>query len=394
MQLLVGVVKPYLWGSTTAIPAILGTEETGEPQAEYWLGAHPGGPATIAGEGLGDWLASRPDALGAGSRAAFGDQLPFLMKVLAAERPLSLQAHPTREDAEKGFAAEEAAGVPVDSPERSFKDRWPKPEMIVALGPFEALSGFRSPWETAALFQALGVPDETLKPIVGPLLARDGSSALAQVFLDCLGGGELRAGLVSEVLAAAVRHTEDEGELGEFARLAVLLDENYPGDPSLLAALLLNHVHLAPGEAVYTPPGTLHAYLSGTGIEIMAASDNVLRGGLTSKYVNVPALASCLTFEAAGGGVITAAPEGAGVFSYDTPDPEFHLWRVEPAPGCDVVLPGPGRARILLVVAGHVTCSAGGEELELIQGQSAFLGADEDVTLSGDALAFLAAPGV
>jgi mannose-6-phosphate isomerase len=225
-------------------------------------------------------------------------------------------------------------------------------------------------------------------------LARDGSSALAQVFLDCLGAGDLRDGLVSEVLAAAVRHTGDAGELGEFARLAVLLDESYPGDPSLLAALLLNHVRLEAGQAVYTPPGTVHAYLSGTGIEVMAASDNVLRGGLTTKYVNVSALASCVTFEASGGGVLEAEPDGAGCWSYPTPDPEFHLWRVEPVPGIPVALPGSGRARILLVVAGHVDCASGGHDLELIQGQAAFVAADESVSLTGDALAFLAAPGV
>jgi mannose-6-phosphate isomerase len=398
MQPLTGVVKNYAWGSSSAIPKLLGQADDGRPFAEYWLGTNAAGPARVldAPATLDMWLRRHPDELGADARTAYGDQLPFLLKVLAADKPLSLQAHPNDAEARAGFARENAAGVPLDSPTRSFKDASSKPELLVALTPFDALSGFREPAETLRLFDdGLGVPIEVTRPVLGPLWHREQSqAALAEVFLDCLTSDNARGDALAEVVSAAAKHMNDPGEVGRFARLALLLDEFYPGDPSLLAALLLNHVTLRPGDGMYTAPGTLHAYLSGVGIELMANSDNVLRGGLTPKHIDHAALGACVDFEAAPPALVSPVAKTDGIWLYPTPAPQFALWRLAPALGVPVRVPADGRPRILLVVRGHLDAQSDGVSLTLSQGQACFVGADESVELTGAALAFLAASGV
>jgi len=396
MESLTGVVKHYAWGSPDAIPNLLCQPEDGTPWAEYWLGTHIAGPAVLAdGSTLDSWLGAHQTSVNQSELASFGPHLPYLLKLLAAEEPLSLQAHPSRADAQAGFAAEEARGLALDDPERNFKDDWPKPELVVAITPFEALSGFRDPSETLALFDALGVDDEIMRPTLGPLRYRDGAAALAEVFLDCLTLDNTRQAILEQVLSAAVRHTEDDGDVGRFARLAITLDEHHPGDPSLLAALLLNHVQLEPGQALHNHPGVVHSYLHGTGVELMANSDNVLRAGLTSKHVDHSALAGIVDFQPAEPGIVDPVPEGTGVWHYRTSEQEFTLWRLEPSPDHGATpMPGQGRARLVLLTDGHLIMRTGTETLELVQGQAAFVGADEAATITGDAMAFLAAPGV
>ncbi len=396
MKLITGVVQPYAWGATDSIPALLGTESTGEPQAEYWLGAHASAPSAVVDEPgvtVRSLVQAEPQVLGSGSRAEFGDVLPYLLKILAAAQPLSLQAHPSRAQAEVGYAAENAAGIAIDDPARTYKDDWPKPEMIVALTPFSALCGFRDPVETADLFRAIGAPDE-LSSIIGPLTQRSGSAGLAEVFLDVLSLDGPRRELVTEVVAAAVGHQDAPGAVGSFARTAVDLDERYPSDPSILAALLMNRIELEPGEAIFLPAGNMHAYLKGTGVEIMANSDNVLRGGLTAKHIDVDALVQVVEFEAGPVEVLHPVSEGPGVARYLTPAPEFALWRLDLEPTESVLLPGAGRARIILLTDGHVACATSGETIELVKGRSAFVAADEQVRLTGSCVAFVAAAGV
>ena len=405
MQTLTGTVKHYDWGSTKAIPKLLRLAEDGRPWAEYWLGTHPAGCALVDAEPdvpdaesdvpLDDWLATHDGALSAPEVTDFGTHLPYLMKVLAADQPLSLQAHPSRVDAQRGFADEQARGLAPDDPDRNFKDDWPKPEMIVALTPFEALSGFRDPAATLALFDALGVDDEIMRPTFGPLQYRQGAAALAEVFLDCLTLDDTRRAILNEVLAAAVRHGQDEGEVGQFARLAITLDEYYPDDPSLLAALLLNHVTLAPGQGLHNSAGVVHSYLQGVGIEIMASSDNVLRAGLTSKHVDHAALISIVDFDPAPPDVCDPTPDGAGVWRYPTTDQEFALWRLNPTEDdAPSPLPDDGRARIVLVTDGYVNITSDGATTELVQGEAGFVAADEAASFTGDATAYLAGPGV
>ncbi len=393
MERLLGVVQPYAWGSPTVIPEFLGVEPSGEPQAELWFGAHPLAPSMAAGEPLDKIVDRDPEAVvGAASVDAFGPRLPFLVKIIAADRPLSLQAHPTRQQAEAGYAREEAAGVPRDAPNRTYRDGWPKPEVLCALRQTEALCGFRDPTETYALFQRLGVP--RVLSLVFPLsdASLPAVERLAVVFGRLLRLSADQRPVVDEVLAVAAQLSGD-GELGRFARTACEIGSFYPGDPGVLAALLMNRLTLQPNEALYLPAGNLHAYLSGGGVEIMANSDNVLRGGLTPKHIDVAELLRVVDFTPGFGGLIKPVEESAGVWHYPTPAPEFALWRLE-AGEDPLPVPATGGGRILLVTQGSVILNSGPEELALARGESALVTAAETVSLVGPGTVFVGAPGV
>ena len=390
IEAITGKIQPYAWGSTTAIPEFLGVEASGEPQAELWLGAHSSAPSDIEGVPLDRAIADEPVTyLGQRSIDRFGPRLPFLTKVLAAEQPLSLQAHPSREQAEAGFEAENAAGVEMDAPNRTYRDSWPKPEMMCALGDFEALCGFRDPLETYELFAALEI-DQVLD-VVDPLRA-GGATGVEQAFTQLLFSShpEMLVGVVTSLCRQLVGRDD---ALGAFARTAVEIGRYHPGDPGVLAALMMNRLALRRFDAMFLPAGNLHAYLHGTGVEVMANSDNVLRGGLTPKHIDVDALLSTLDFTPGVPALVPMEDLSAGVIHYDTPAPEFSVWRLEPG-DAELSLPAGGTGRILLVVEGMVVL-AGSRELKLGQGESAFLTADEsEVTLGGDGIAFLSAPGI
>lgn len=389
MHLMSGTTQNYAWGSSSEIPRVLGLPETGQPMAEYWLGAHASAPSTVEGTALDTRIQAGPQLVGEASVERFGARLPYLLKVLAADQPLSLQVHPTREQAEAGFARENAAGIALDDPKRTYKDDWPKPELMLALTPFDALCGFRDPMQTAELFEKLGIP--ALDQMVAPLRLRQGSAGLAEVFLDALSATDEHRDLVVETVARCVPHVDDKGDFGHFCNTAVMLDEYFPGDPSILAALMLNRFTMQPGEAVFLEAGSMHAYLRGTGIEVMANSDNVVRGGLTRKHIDVDELLAVVNFDAAAVSLVEPEQEAPGLLRYPTPAPEFVLWKLDPSDGVEVALPATDGGRVLLVVEGHVRDQAG---TELRQGQAAFLDAGEQVVLSGDGTAFLAAPGV
>lgn len=395
MQLLHGTVQHYPWGTTDAIPALLGLEPDGRPHAEYWLGAHSLSPSRLADGTLDAVVRQNPEVLGARSEAAFGAQLPYLVKVLSARHALSLQAHPSREQAEEGFAREDAAGVSLDSPLRTYKDDWPKPEVMIALDEFETLSGFRAPPETVRLFTGLGVAGD-LAPLIKPLTQRKGPEALAEVFLDVLSLDGERAHLIDLVCAAAIGHASTPGAVGEFARTALELDTVFPGDRGILAALLMNRVTLQPGEALFVPAGHMHAHLRGTGIEVMANSDNVIRGGLTPKHIDVAELVRVVDFTPGDPVITQPTYVRPGVERYRTPCDEFDVWRTALGPGTGPVrLPGRRSARIVLVASGEVVLSSGTARLELGQGQAAFIeAADIDVMAEGDAVAFVTSSGL
>lgn len=394
MQQLHGTIQHYAWGTHDAIPSLLGREPDGRPHAEYWLGAHPASPSRTDAAALDTLIRSDPSLLGERVHGAFGPTLPFLMKVLSARHALSIQAHPSREQAQEGFARENAARIPVDSPERVYSDDWPKPEVLIALDEFETLSGFRDPLTTAALFSGLGLADD-LASVIGPLTERKGSAALAEVFLDALSLAGERAHLIDVTVAAAMRHASDPGPVGDFARTAVELDEVFPGDRAILAGLLMNRVVLQPGEALYVPAGHMHAHLRGTGIEVMGSSDNVIRGGLTPKHVDVSELVRVVEFEPGEPQILLPKRVRAGVERYPTPCPEFDVWRVCPTAAAEVVVPGKRSARILLVVDGALQVTTDGTSLNLARGEAALLGADEDPSvLSGQGIAFVSASGL
>lgn len=395
MQRLVGSVRNYEWGSLDYIPNLLGKQADDKPQAEYWLGAHLSSPSKIEVAGtycnLAEWLRTNPQALGQQVRARFGSELPFLVKVLSARVPLSLQAHPNAANAAAGFARENEQGISLDDPKRTFKDPHHKPELIIALTPFDALVGFRDPSETLDLFDQLGVK-ASLEPVLGPLRHRNEEAGMAEVFLDVLTVNDERIALANEIVSAAVSHAHDEGELGDFARTAMLLDEYFPNDPSLIAALLLNRRHLEPGEGLHVREGTMHAYLSGSGVEVMASSDNVLRGGLTNKHIDVDALVQVVNFRSEIAPILHPSPVSKGVCAYRIDEDAFRVWRISPSKRLGV-LPASDTARIVLVTEGKMSMYCRDETLTLTRGQSAFLAADEEIGFTSAGQAFLSASG-
>ncbi|MCG7210056.1 mannose-6-phosphate isomerase, class I [Streptomyces arenae] len=379
MDRLDNTVRPYAWGSPTAIPKLLGVEPSGEPQAEMWMGAHPGAPSRTARGTLVEIIDADPKAeLGEGAVARFGPRLPFLLKILAAGAPLSLQVHPNLEQAREGYEDEERRGVPVDAPDRNYKDANHKPELICALTEFDGLCGFRAPEQAAELLDALGV--DSLKPYVDLLRAHPEEAALREVLTGILTADrEEMAHTVAEATAACTRLGGDHAPYAGIAH-------HYPGDPGVIAAMLLNHVRLQPGEALFLGAGVPHAYLDGLGVEIMANSDNVLRCGLTPKHVDVPELLRVVRFEAGDPGVLRpeAAPDGEEV--YETPIDEFRLSRYvlpEGAAAHDLTLPTP---QILLCTAGTVRAG----EYDLGPGQSVFVPAAEKAEVSGAGTVFRA----
>ncbi|OEJ32235.1 mannose-6-phosphate isomerase, class I [Streptomyces subrutilus] len=381
MDRLTNTIRPYAWGSTTAIPHLLGAEPTGEPQAEMWMGAHPGAPSRIdrgAGEqALSDVIAADPEGeLGAATVARFGPRLPFLLKVLAAGAPLSLQVHPDLAQAKAGFEDEERRGIPIDAAHRNYKDPSHKPEMLCALTPFEGLCGFRPPLHSAELLEGLGVG--SLKPYADLLRAHPEDAALREVLTAVLTADrEEMARTVAEAAAAAERLG------GPYAPYAHLVHE-HPGDPGVIAAMLLNHFRLQPGEAVFLGAGVPHAYIDGLGVELLANSDNVLRAGLTPKHVDVPELLKIVKFESGDPHVLR--PEGDGEEVYEAPIDEFRLSRFLLAPGAaSRVLPADA-PQILLCTAGSPRAS----ELPLAPGESVFVPAGEKAELSGTGTVFRA----
>jgi mannose-6-phosphate isomerase len=379
MDRLDNTIRPYAWGSPTAIPQLLGVEPTGEPQAEMWMGAHPGAPSRTGRGTLVEVVGADPEKeLGPAAVAKFGPRLPFLLKLLAAGAPLSLQVHPDLAQAKEGYADEERRGIPVDAPHRNYKDANHKPELICALTEFDGLCGFRDPLRAAGLLDDLGV--DSLKPYVDLLHAHPEDAALREVLTAILTADpEEMAHTVAEAASACTRLG---GAYAPYADIA----HHYPGDPGVIAAMLLNHVRLQPGEALFLGAGVPHAYLSGLGVEIMANSDNVLRCGLTPKHVDVPELLRIVRFEAGGPGVLRpeASPDGEEV--YETPIDEFRLSRyVLPEGGAvhDLTRATP---QILLCTAGSVRAG----EHELSPCQSVFVPAGEKAEVSGTGTLFRA----
>lgn len=388
MHLLRGAVRNYAWGSRTAIADFSGkSSPTAHPEAELWLGAHPGDPAYLQSEAGESSLLAAIEAdpagqLGADVVARFGPTLPFLAKVLAADEPLSLQAHPSADQAVDGFEREERAGIAVSAANRNYRDRCHKPELIVALGPFDALAGFRTVARSVELMRALAV--SALDPYINLLAGQSDADGLRALFTTwiTLPHPELEV-LVPAVLDGAVGYVRSGAtEFADEAKTILELGELYPGDAGVLAAMLLNRIRLDAGDGIYLPAGNLHAYLRGIGFEVMANSDNVLRGGLTPKYVDVPELLRVLDFTPTDGTPIRPRVVGDGLESvYDTPAPEFAVstLRLDGSRlGCPVDAPadhsGP---QVLLCTEGEIDVRAKAGSLTLVRGAAAWVAADD-----------------
>jgi mannose-6-phosphate isomerase len=411
MELLQPVVRPYPWGSRRGIAELQGRPvPAAGPEAELWMGAHPSGPSGLArrADKLDAFIAADPDReLGPQVVARFGPRLPFLLKVLSAAQALSIQVHPSREQAQAGFRADNDRGLALDDPARNYVDDWPKPELLCALTPFEVVAGLRTPADAAGILRALAVPE--LQPLAADLAPSAPASAapgvepapaaqeaepapadLARVLGVILDWPDPDR-LVSDVLAACGPLAAGTGPYAETCASALRVADDHPGDLGLVAMLLMRHLVLQPGQALFMPAGGLHAYLEGTGIEVLANSDNVVRAGLTPKHIDVPELLKLLD-PAVTVPILSSCAVAEGLSSYDSPAPEFRLYRLDLA-ATPLELPGTG-PRILLCVDGAVALHSDSGSVFLDQGESCFISAaDAPVRAAGPAHAFLAAPG-
>jgi mannose-6-phosphate isomerase len=411
MDLLRPVIRPYPWGTRTAIAELQGRPVPAPgPEAELWMGAHPSAPSALHRPSatpatLDAVIAGDPEReLGAECAARFGGRLPFLLKVLSAEKALSIQVHPSRAQAEAGYAAENARGLAPDDPARNYVDDWPKPELLYALTPFEVAAGLRTPADASALLRALGVDE--LEPLAAALADAVGEDALGAALACVLEWPEPRP-LVASVVAACQCLAASDSPFAAACAAAARVAADHPGDVGVVALLLMRHEVLQPGQAVFMPAGGLHAYLHGTGIELLANSDNVVRSGLTGKHIDVPELLRLLD-PAVAVPVLSPRSLAAGLATFDTPAPEFRLYLIDlpaPAPASAsasapaspapaLALPGTGPS-ILLCLDGTCTLrAASGQELDLTRGDSCFISfADGPLHATGSARLVQATPG-
>jgi mannose-6-phosphate isomerase len=365
-----GVVRHYAWGSRTAIPQLLGVEPDGEPAAELWFGAHSDDPSPAPDHGstLDAMIAAEPQQLlGAATVSRFGPRLPFLLKVLAVDKALSIQVHPTLSQARAGFAADDVAGVARDAPERNYRDANHKPELICALTPFEALCGFRPVADTVRLLDSWDVPE--LAPVRDLLGGPDG---LRAAFTHLITRPDPTR-LVQAVAARAATVADDDEWAGP-ARAVRLAAGDFPGDVGAALVVLLNYVWLEPGQAIFLAAGNVHCYLRGMGVEIMANSDNVLRCGLTPKHIDVDELLKITDFSPLAEPRWPADAEGAGQ-TFRVPVADFALSRMDLTAAAGPYELARDTPQIVLCTAGAGSVAAAAGRAELTPGHAAFVAA-------------------
>ncbi|MCP4220650.1 MAG: mannose-6-phosphate isomerase, class I, partial [bacterium] len=366
-------IQDYDWGTKDQLQKLLGiANPENKPQAEIWMGAHVKAPSTVSFNDGGKELLHRfikdspGEILGEDVHARFDAQLPFLFKVLSAASPLSIQAHPDKGQAKNGYERETLAEVSLSARERNYKDANHKPELICALTPFKALNGFREISEMLSLLEELAVP--ALQKDLEIFKANPCKEGLKKFYTKLMTEGREKHAQ-AEIVRQAVNSAARKNKSPIFQEL-LNLHGHYKDDIGILCPLLLNLVELQPGEAMYLQAGVLHAYLRGTGMEIMANSDNVLRGGLTPKHVAVDELLASLTFDS--GPVTILLPKESGNCRenvYTTRADEFVLSVLE-IKGETFYSPEKRNVEILFCAEGRgrISYAEESEELELIQG--------------------------
>lgn len=382
MRRVSGVPRDYAWGSADAIHELVGTVPDGRPLAELWFGAHPTAPARLAGvpADLRSLIAADPaGALGQDVTARFGVELPYLLKLVAPARPLSLQVHPSLERAREGYAAEDRAGIPLHARHRNYRDRNHKPELVFALTTFDAVCGFRAPRRAAELLAGLGAP--LARSLHRTLVADPTATGMRAAFTTLLDEPTRPSPQdVAQVVEACAARLAAGSPSPRADATVGLLAEDYAADPGVVASLLLNPVTLQPGEAMFVPAGGVHAYLSGLGVEVMASSDNVLRAGLTSKHIDVPEVLDAVDYIAAP--PIRVAPEvfhgATRMFYVPVDDFELSVTRLTDGDCRSGPRPLPGRGpRMLLCLEGQVEVCSAADRMELRRGEAAFARADD-----------------
>ncbi|MBW1976843.1 MAG: mannose-6-phosphate isomerase, class I [Deltaproteobacteria bacterium] len=365
-------IQQYGWGSRVFIPDLLGLQTPAQkPQAELWMGTHPNGPSMVfwnrGWKPLPDVVAQDPEGiLGKVVARKFSSQLPFLFKVLAADRPLSIQAHPDQEQARRGFERENQLKIPLNSPRRNYKDKNHKPEILCALTPFWALKGFRDIEEILVTVDKLGC--RALSELTAPLRARSRSESLREFFASLMMMGHNEQEKVLSDVVQSIKANRGGDPVLEWA---LKLSRDFPGDIGALSPLFLNLLLLEPGEAIYLPAGELHAYLKGAGIELMANSDNVLRGGLTSKHVDVEELLRVLSFSSGKARIQRPEKLRDGEWAYRVPAKEFMLSVIAPGKG-SFKSPEKRSVEIMICTKGNawITDFETGQKISLKRGGS------------------------
>lgn len=388
-------IKNYKWGSKTAIAELLGVpNEKGEPQAELWMGMHPMAPSAVVLDGekisLSDIIQRNPEKmLGSKTSKEFSGKLPFLFKILAAGDPLSIQAHPNLEQAKAGYARENEAGIAADAFKRSYKDDNHKPEIICALTPYWAMNGFRGLPDMLKLFEKINI--SALKPLLDELKKSPDKTGLKKFFSSLMQMGQAEK---EKTVLQAVRFAEACKEEDPVYTWIKTLNQYYPGDIGVLSPILLNLVQLQPGEAMYLPAGELHAYLKGVGVELMANSDNVLRGGLTPKHIDIPELLKVLTFHSGDVRILKPVPISGAESVYQAPAKEFRLSVINLEGNGPCSITDNRQASILICTEGstELTCGKDGIKASLEKGESLFVPASVQVySLSGKGTVYKAA---
>nr|EFO3283539.1 mannose-6-phosphate isomerase [Escherichia coli] len=380
MQKLINSVQNYAWGSKTALTELYGMENSSsQPMAELWMGAHPKSSSRVqnaAGDivSLRDVIESdKSTLLGEAVAKRFGE-LPFLFKVLCAAQPLSIQVHPNKHNSEIGFAKENAAGIPMDAAERNYKDPNHKPELVFALTPFLAMNAFREFSEIVSLLQ----PVAGAHPAIAHFLQQPDAERLSDLFASLLNmQGEEKSRALA-ILKSALDSQQDEPW-----QTIRLISEFYPEDSGLFSPLLLNVVKLNPGEAMFLFAETPHAYLQGVALEVMANSDNVLRAGLTPKYIDIPELVANVKFEAKPANQLLTQPVKQGAeLDFPIPVDDF-AFSLHDLSDKETTI-SQQSAAILFCVEGDATLCKGSQQLQLKPGESAFIAANESpVTVKG-----------
>ena len=392
---LTGQVQHYAWGGKNYIASLIGLHSAkDQPCAEWWLGAHPSAPSEIENvtgkQSLIEFLSQNPTALGQASHQQFGDELPYLLKILDVEKPLSIQLHPTKAQAEKGFETENAKGVALTDRTRTYKDRNHKPEMMIALSDFWLLHGFKTKSQILATLN--------VRPSLQPLAEKLGKQSLAEFYADVMLADQ---STLANWLLPIIEVNQQPYKNGELTldnpdywvlytmEAMTILPEKL--DAGLVCFYLFNIVHLKEGEGIFQDAGIPHAYLRGQNVELMACSDNVIRGGLTPKYVDIVELLKIVDCREVTPQIISAAPQNQSGFTYKTPVNDFALAQihVESQQHTELNLQSAG---ILLVMQGELKIQEKSTALTLKQGESAFITADSNVEIMSEkgSYAFLA----
>ena len=412
-------IQEYDWGSTTSIPELMDLPNPGQvPMAELWLGAHPKAPSRIEVNGremsLLDAIGEDPVAMvGSSVREKYGSALPYLFKVLAAEKALSIQSHPNKKQAEAGWARENAAGISPAAADRNYRDANHKPELICALTPFWGLRGFRPIVDITHDFRSIADPDATL--LAEQLAARPNSDGLKQFFSSLMGlGSKARERLLSHAVAFAAGRwstlsgsdaslqpggppAQSASAVGEAAPERYFwvgeLSRQFPGDIGILGPFYLNTIFLRPGNAMYLSAGVLHAYLHGTGVELMANSDNVLRGGCTTKHIDVPELLATVEFQPEVPQILL--PEGDRLQTYRSGAREFRLSVATLAAAEPELSIEGGTPKVVLSVVGSCVVTEMTTDqpaaMKLERGHSVFVSANSPgITVRGDCAIYVA----